>query len=346
MKERVRKVFRRLKGQGGFTLIELLIVIAIMGFLIAMIAPRLAKVASGASDTVCDTNQMRLRQVLAAYTEKTGQLPNYLTSLVCHDDAGKAVDPSTQWDMTKEEDGSKGWYIDNNNKVDGQEVLSKDFYAMTKLGLLTLDQAAADELRALGISKIYYLNVNQDVKAMEYIGNEVKKLNEGIPKHVAGKNDFMQEDDVKAGTAVLAVGFGDNHKLDPTAGPKKIGHPDRIGCIVLGVGPNSELVREGQIQHAGLCPNGIKRGDHFLYNNYNIVVPRLASVADKIVAAYGGTNGVKLTFKNEETGETKIVDIAKGQGEEVWQFTTFCPEGCNPMAADRPVWVLDKVETY
>ncbi|MGO0122388.1 type II secretion system protein [Desulfothermobacter acidiphilus] len=343
MKEKLRKVFRRLKGQGGFTLIELLIVIAIMGFLVAMIAPRLAKVAGNASDVVCDNNQARLRQVLAAYTEGHGTLPDRLTSLVCHDDTGVAVDPTTQYDFATEL--GTGWYIDDNNKGTGQEVLSKDFYAMTKMGLVKLSPDEAKELQQLGVNTIFYLNVNQDVKAMDYVSNEIKKFNANIPKHGAGKNDYMAVTPVSAGVEVLAAGYkNDGTTAALTIQPnQKIGHPDWVGRILLGVGPESDLVKEGLIQQAGMCPNGIKRSDHFLYNNYNIVVPRLASTATAMVTALANDPaaiGVKLTFKNERTGETKDVEIYKDQGEEVWQVTTCCPEGCNPMAVSEPVWVL------
>ena len=339
--KKVKSSWCRLKGQGGFTLIELLIVIAIMGFLVAMIAPRLAGIAGHASDVICDNNQVRLRQVLAAYNERTGQYPNNLTSLVYHDKEGKAVDPSDHYDA--ERGLGTGWYVDDNNRANGQEVLSKDFYAMTRLGLLTLNEDEARELIQLGVSRLYYLNVNQDVEEMEYVGNEVKKLNENIPEAGAG-NRYMQPVEVKKDVHVLAVGFkGDNLTLQTG---HKIGHPDRIGCIVLGVGPNSDLVQEGLIQQAALCPNGIRRADHFLYNNYNIVLPRLAATSTKIVEALGGENKVKVTlvFENELTKEEKTVVIEKDTGMEPYQFTTFCPEGCNPMAPDEPYWVLKEVK--
>ncbi len=46
-----------INNQKGFTLLEILVVLTIMGFLIAMVAPRLAGISGDAVDTVCDTNQ-------------------------------------------------------------------------------------------------------------------------------------------------------------------------------------------------------------------------------------------------------------------------------------------------
>ncbi|WP_121443541.1 hypothetical protein [Brockia lithotrophica] len=180
---------------------------------------------------------------------------------------------------------------------------------------------------------------------MDFVGNDVKKLNDGIPTHAAGVNDFMTPVKVADGTYVLAVGYahdGTTGKLT-IAQNQKIGHPDLIGRIVLGVGPNSDLVKEGLIQKSGMCPNGMKRADHFLYNNYNVVVPRLAATSTALVQALGGTEKVTLTFTNERTKETKTVEIRADEAEPLWSVTTFCPEGDVPGGTGEPVWVLTNV---
>ena len=50
----MRKPTNRLV-KGGFTLIEILVVLVIMGFLVAMVAPKLANITDGAIDTTCES---------------------------------------------------------------------------------------------------------------------------------------------------------------------------------------------------------------------------------------------------------------------------------------------------
>ena len=75
------------KNEKGFTLLEILVVLTIMGFLIAMVAPRLAGISGGAVDTVCDSNQNRMITYMSSYFEQTNRFPNKLTNLVNEDTA-------------------------------------------------------------------------------------------------------------------------------------------------------------------------------------------------------------------------------------------------------------------
>ena len=61
------KEFKKVNSQKGFTLLEILVVLTIMGFLIAMVAPRLAGIGNSAVDTVCDTNQNRMVTYMSSY---------------------------------------------------------------------------------------------------------------------------------------------------------------------------------------------------------------------------------------------------------------------------------------
>ena len=86
MLKKIRKKFKKVNSQKGFTLLEILVVLTIMGFLIAMVAPRLAGIGNDAVDTVCDTNQNRMVTYLSAYFQQTdGSLPDNLTNLVAVD---------------------------------------------------------------------------------------------------------------------------------------------------------------------------------------------------------------------------------------------------------------------
>ncbi len=61
------KAKKTINGQQGFTLLEILVVLTIMGFLIAMVAPRLAGISSSAVDTVCDSNQNRMVTMMSCF---------------------------------------------------------------------------------------------------------------------------------------------------------------------------------------------------------------------------------------------------------------------------------------
>ena len=77
--------------KSGFTLLEILVVLTIMGFLIAMVAPRLAGISSSASGTVCDTSKNRTKTYMSAFYEKFDRYPNKITNLVMTDGATLAA---------------------------------------------------------------------------------------------------------------------------------------------------------------------------------------------------------------------------------------------------------------
>lgn len=78
MIKKIRKKIKKVNSQKGFTLLEILVVLTIMGFLIAMVAPRLAGISGSAVDTVCDTNQNRMVTYMSSFFEKTNRYPNKL----------------------------------------------------------------------------------------------------------------------------------------------------------------------------------------------------------------------------------------------------------------------------
>ncbi|MCL0041747.1 type II secretion system GspH family protein [Peptococcaceae bacterium] len=81
MRRRINRVKGILAGKGGFTLLELIVVVAIVGFLAAMVVPRFAGIVGDAVDPVCDTNQQRLVNAIGAFTEKELRLPNELINI-------------------------------------------------------------------------------------------------------------------------------------------------------------------------------------------------------------------------------------------------------------------------
>lgn len=127
--------FRR-KGQAGFTLLEIIVVIAIMGFLVAMVAPRFAGIVSGTVDVVCDSNQLRLYTAVAAFVDERHTLPSELVSIATGPLGGL---------VAREDDRPAG---------DTSHVLSDDSVDRNNLHNHVLSGAEAAELRAMGITYV------------------------------------------------------------------------------------------------------------------------------------------------------------------------------------------------
>lgn len=338
MKKRIKSLYARIKGEGGFSLLELIIVIAIMGFLTAMIAPRLAGMGGESATTVSDQNQMRLRQVLGQYTEERGALPDNLTNVVIQTVAGAAYGSDHAAVFTRYANPqATALFFDNKVRADGKEPVSAEVDASVHLHLHALSADEATAIRALGVSHVFNLNLAT---------GRVEGYNAAAPQANTA-NPFMQQVPVTEGLPVLMVGAGFTgaavnpwaHELiDPTGDPYiSFIKPELAYRIVLGVGPDSGLVTEGLIQAAGLCPVAMQRGDHFIYNNYMLVLPRLeATVA---AAAPRALPVPSINVRHHITGQVKAVPLNVAQ--DVWQVTTICPEGCPAVLGDPdPKWII------
>jgi len=341
MKERAKRFINRLvtksRSQAGFTLLEILVVLTIMGFLIAMVAPRLAGISGGAVDTVCDSNQSRMIQMVSAYVEKTGKFPNKLTNVVVQNAATYEI-PT----------------VENGNPDDGKETLASEFDARVAPRIHFLTQGEVDELKDLGITRVFHLN--------SYDNSPVAAANQGTP---------MAEVTLADGMGVMMSGIGAALATDfatPGADLLGYGEPDFLGRIVMGFGPENGLITSGLISNAAHCPGGLQNSDNITYNDYNLVLPRLAATVDRNPATGGlgdvasGVTGTQyLAFGYGEdltatTAATATVAIngdltgvtagLKGRvlgftAQEAHQYSTMCPEGHMFPADDSDFWAVD-----
>ena len=339
------RVKRFLKSNSGFTLIELIIVIGIMGFLVAMIAPRLAGVMGGAVDAVCDSNQTRLEAAMAAYTEQNGAMPDNLMNLVLETStAGTFVDPTV------------AYMSDDDNAANGVEVFSSEFINGIGAHIHYLNQDEINELVEMGVTSVRNLNFSRDDVDV-YNGNDMF-WNTSLPESADLAGAHMEEVDLRGidlttdpAVAVLMYGGGYSSGATPTlsrvqtaaeiAGGATEGdtlHQAELAFrIVLGVGPDSDLVRDGLITRAGMCPGGLQRSDHFAYNNYNIALPRLGATVERLP-----NDVLTMTFTDQDTAKTWVLDTSELGGQEPCQFTTLCPEG-HAIAGTAGMWELTGV---
>jgi len=297
----LRKLLHSLRAStGGFTLLELVVVLAIMGFLVAMIAPRLAGVVAGAQRNADDTNISRLLQATSQFQERTGRLPAEMTNLVSE------TGP----------DEYQGLNVSNNNPADGKEALSAELAASLPLHIHLLSEAEAAELARLGITEVRNLNPS----------TAVDPLFNGVP----AVEPTLARVPVEAGTPVLMIGggFDAGGWADSFVADRNILHPTLAYRIVLGFGQDSELVTAGQLQGAAISPQGTQT-DNYVFNNYLLVLPRLASTIAR------GPNVLEITASNA-AGQQETFDLTEQQGN--FELTVLSPEGRTvPPAA---VWTI------
>lgn len=366
VKERyVAKKIRKIVGSGeqGFTLLEILVVLTIMGFLIAMVAPRLAGISGDAVDTVCDSNQNRMVTYMGSYYEKMSRFPNNLTNIVEETAANVYQFPATSDD-------------DPDN---GPETVAKEFMDRNHFRIHYLTNDEAKELKKMGIVSVFNLNdysiYNTDgtgfkegyTAAINTATNDVP-LAASVTKSPKMDKNTIPTDTVATPFAVAMIGCG------ATAGGLGVGSPfaalpatergwgeaDHIGRIVFGMGPESALVKDGVISNAAHCPGGIQNADNATYNDYNLILPRLeATVARMQDATAGATidaidnnaaDGIQTTAVAYDEEPAAAYDMAAAgnllrtrdvridEAQAGHNYATQCPEGHMYPEDDGEFW--------
>ena len=323
---------QKIRNEKGFTLMELLVVVVILGFLIGMVAPRLASIIDDTViDNICDSNNKGARYFTKMYYDKTAQLPNEMVSLVNRTGASSFGIPLTE-------------AADSQNLP---ETLAAEFVERNTPVLHLLNQSEAEELRSMGITQIRYLN---DRDGSGHATDTPSQTAQTIPDATRPYEKVT----VTTGAAVAMVGMGSegqsgqeisataassiNTWTDATSGTYPAGNPNWVGRIILGLGKHCSLVTEGYIQAAALCPGGIQNADNVTFNNYCIIVPRLQSTVDRMDASVADQDFTFVNADDETNGESMDVTI---EAQAAWQFDATCPEGHKWPDNDNDYWVID-----
>ncbi|MBN2722364.1 MAG: type II secretion system protein [Campylobacterales bacterium] len=326
-------------ARGAFTLIEILVVLVIMGFLVAMVAPKLAGIVDKGVDTACDTNQERLRKIINSAYALDSKLPAGLTNMVVATDANgtTAAVPAAS----------------DEDKTNGPEFLSAEFAERFKPQVYTLNADEAKELRGMGMGAVKMLaQVNNVLLGEQQAGGSTNIKERGTRQPVAvDLKVLMAGMGAATNAAVPAYAKGDTVTVagnvatrsatpvdpkDATSENAQVGgtfafmHEGKnIGRILLGVGKDGEMVQSGILDEAGTCPGQLQNADNFSWGNYVIVVPRLAATMDRM-----GEDTLHAVALNEkDDGTLEIVGRTPASGYEyfgaqkVTDFTTSCPEG-------------------
>lgn len=260
-----------LTNQKGFTMLELLWVIVIIGFLTAMIAPRLGGVSQRAEESIDEANLKETKKYVETFQdENAGDFPNDLINLVLADDDGIAAAVGDCIIATVE---------DRTNQ--DPESISYDFSDRLLLSEHVLSANEAAELLAMGVSMVLSWNHPDDPGYAS-------------PTSVPPGPHWNRYDwvDVAAGVMVVMIGGGAadgaaniiaDPDFDDLINSERIGNPDWLYRIVAGIGPDCELVTEYYIEAAPLCPGGLNN-KQYSYNYYSIVLPRLQATVDRFGA--------------------------------------------------------------
>ena len=325
MIKKIRKI-KKVNSQKGFTLLEILVVLTIMGFLIAMVAPRLAGISGSAVDTVCDSNQNRMVTYVSSYFEQTNRFPSDLTNLV---NVGVATDGIYTTSKVSDQ-------VPDN----GAETLAKELDDRNHFHIHDLTADEADELKNMGIVSVFNLN--------DYSGES--------PSFAKPFMDPVIPSDAVS-VAMVGCGFETSWKSVAATEERDWGEPDNFARIVLGMGPECGLITSGVISNAAHCPGGIQNADNVTYNDYILLLPRLEATAKIMPAAGVALNNIAdpdnltcLAYDEEPVANYNIVnnddnlrirtfDITAAQ--ERWQFATMCPEGHMYPADDEEFWAVD-----
>ncbi|WP_051617478.1 type II secretion system protein [Desulfonatronovibrio hydrogenovorans] len=342
------------KNQQGFTLLEILVVVAIMGFLVAMVAPRFAGIVGTTEEVVCDSNQQRMVAAISTFYEQNNRYPNRLVNLV--DKAGEEttgdIDEYRMPVTTRATDPDRG-----------PATFSEEFDEHHWFQIHILSEDEADELRrSLGIVTVFNLNAYNYEGLLDEFETEYEtegyrgdgRGNAGLQAVVdeADQQSFMQQINVAEGLGVLMVGMGavdTTSDIDNVGGAvaadefthaDHLGLNDSIGRIVMGVGPENSLIREGMISTAGLCPADLS-DDLFTWNHYSIILPRLEATVERM------PDWARTVSARAEEGDGIIRTQIELTETERWNFATACPEGHSwPETDGFDAWVIHTAADY
>lgn len=316
-----RKVI--LTNAEGFTLLEILVVLTVIGFLIAMVSPRLAGISDTASGTVCDTNKGRAKTYMSAFYEKYDRYPNHVTNLVMTD--GTDLPAANVSDT-----GYQIPYCSDDDPYNGPEVMNAGHNNMYKFMIHRLSQEEAGELISLGISEVYNLNdyaadadglngaaATGRTSSATSDGDRVS--NWGDITAVADQRPSMESCPVTTGVGVAMCGCGVNavsgNAFRIVQVERAWAEEDIFARMVFGLGPESELVTSGLVTNAAHCPGSIQNAENFTWGGYYLIVPRLEATADRLAATdatFTSLWGSSVSYASLSADDTQALSWPKG----------------------------------
>ena len=301
-----QKFKKALSNNRGFTILELIVVIAIMGFLVALVAPRLVNVVSKSKGPVAVTSMQRLSEIVERHIAETGQLPNNLNEIITNTQDYNRLSlknfspsylPSTEPGVVH---GPVMWK--QGYKVEKGSILNWEFAVKNFLQVNKITQPEADAIKALGITHIIDPKTGSKVPIKR--GTNVVMIGAGMNFDGGGRDKKME-----AKNGYVSGDFGPKDKgdyylsdrqssLHDTTDSRKNNlmiRPDLVYRMVLGVGEESDLAKKGFMGNIGVHPIGLELKEYIKFTDYCIVLPRLQETIDRL---YSGDDGINGTATN------------------------------------------------
>lgn len=337
----------------GFTLIELLVVLVIMGFLVAMVAPKLAGIVDSAVGTACDTNQERLRKIINVMANQKGKMPSGLMNMVVVNSSVTEINATA----TTAENLAVPFHTDGNSD-NGAEFLSDEFVERFLPQIHRLNGAEADELKGMGVYSVNTLakvTPKNGATTLAEVTNRsqydvveqgiVTGINEGTPVLMVGigaaaaaANTFTASSSAQTAAldgsgvtvtdAALDISLAANAANSAVATGNFAIFPEakNTARILFGVSNNGELVTSGLIDESGTCPGQLQNEDHFEWGNYLIVAPRLEATVDRLGDDFA-IHGFALSEDNIILERSDKSEGYEHGAQGLSDLTTSCPEG-------------------
>ncbi|MCL0028290.1 prepilin-type N-terminal cleavage/methylation domain-containing protein [Peptococcaceae bacterium] len=306
-----------LKSNKGFTLLELIVVVAIIGFLVAMVAPRFIGVVDAAKEPTRDSNVLRLMNAMETYHSKEGLLPTNMRTLAISDGTPYGWIATGGEHIWRNVPQLRDSYIADRDPGDGKELLSAAT-AKTNMALHThvLNDSEIHDLRRMGITHVIPYKQVGEGPDRQFVPGDKIELERGktIQVLMIGSGAADREAEIATGKIIPGHRFAN------------FSEPDLMYRIVLGIGEESTLVTKGYVGSLGQCPGSTQK-DLKSYNAPLVVLPRLDSTIDRL--AKGAPREIKVQARDEDRdlipGMTRVVRIDKPQ--EDWAFGVAAPNG-------------------
>ena len=296
------------KSRGAFTLIEILVVLIIMGFLVALVAPKLAGVVEESVSVTNKTGLQRFSDSINQFLKAESTLPPAMTNLIRTDQVVPNVAPSS----------SELVFTTDHKEMNGVDPLSEEFANRMLPVAHALNAAEAKELSRMIGGAVLNLEAyaaagdladtpaNRAKKPVEtYVRSKVQSglpvmmIGAGFDTNTSTPVDYATGARVTVNGSTVTVDESTPEAIAPAVGGvlgsgaafpggakvyTRIGEAKNVLRIVMGVSNRNMLVVKGWLDESGISSAQKHNSNDFTYGGYSVILPRLQATADRFAA--------------------------------------------------------------